>query len=108
MAWVRFPDGSRRKVERVNKADAQRDLDELIALRAQSLDPGPRRDKLASFDEVLDAWFEADCANVAPNAKSRHARVKSPNTVTNARDLLGSHVRPAVGKLWVDRTGTER
>ncbi len=41
MAWVRFPDGSRRKVERVTKADAQRDLDELVALRAQSLDPAP-------------------------------------------------------------------
>src|SRR5437660_1054529 len=33
MAWVRFPDGSRRKVERVEKADAQRDLDELLALQ---------------------------------------------------------------------------
>jgi len=32
MAWVRFPDGSRRKVERVNKADAQRDLDALVGL----------------------------------------------------------------------------
>ena len=30
MAWVRFPDGSRRKVERISKADAQRDLDELL------------------------------------------------------------------------------
>jgi hypothetical protein len=29
MAWVRFPDGSRRKVERVTKADAQHDVDEL-------------------------------------------------------------------------------
>jgi hypothetical protein len=43
MAWVRFPDGSRRKIERVNKADAQRDLDELLALRAQSAEPGPSR-----------------------------------------------------------------
>ena len=39
MAWVRFPDGSRRKVERVDKAAAQRDLDELLALRAQALEP---------------------------------------------------------------------
>ena len=59
MAWVRFPDGSRRKVERVEKADAQRDLDELVALRAQSLDPGPRRERLVSFAEVIEAWFEA-------------------------------------------------
>ena len=29
MAWVRFPDGSRRKVERIDKADAERDLAEL-------------------------------------------------------------------------------
>ena len=43
MAWVRFPDGSRRKVERVDKADAQRDLDRLLEQRAQSLDAGPRR-----------------------------------------------------------------
>ena len=31
MAWVRFPDGSRRKVERVEKRYAQADLDELLA-----------------------------------------------------------------------------
>ena len=108
MAWVRFPDGSRRKVERVTKADAQRDLDELLALRAQDLGPGPRRAKLASFSEVIDAWFEAGCPNVAPSAKSRHARVKSPNTILNARQLLGTSVRPVVGRLWVDRTSTER
>jgi integrase len=108
MAWVRFPDGSRRKVERVTKADAQRDLDELLALRAQDLDPGPRRAKLASFDEVIDAWFEAGCPNVAPTPKSRHARIKSPNTILNARQLLGTSVRPVVGRLWVDRTSTER
>ncbi len=84
MAWVRFPDGSRRKVERVDKADAQHDLDELVALRAQSVDPGPRREKLASFAEVMEAWFAEGCPNVAPTAKSRRARVKSPNTVANA------------------------
>ncbi len=108
MAWVRFPDGSRRKVERVTKADAQRDLDELLALRAQSLDPGPRREKLASFAEVIEAWFDAGCPNSAPTAKSRHARVKSPNTIANARQLLGTSVLPAIGQLRVDRTSTER
>jgi len=108
MAWVRFPDGSRRKVERVDKADAQRDLDELLALRAQSLDPGPRRTRLASFNEVIDAWFEMGCPNVVPTSHSRHARVKSPNTVANARQLLGTSVRPVIGPLWVDRTSTER
>ena len=108
MAWVRFPDGSRRKVERVDKAAAQRDLDELIALRAQSLDPAPRRERLASFAEVIEAWFEAGCPNVSPTSKSRHARVKSPNTIANARQLLGASVLPVIGKLRVDRTTTER
>lgn len=108
MAWVRFPDGSRRKVERVEKKDAQRDLDELLALRAQSLSPGPRRERLTSFNELLDSWFAAGCPNVAPSSKSRHATVKAPNTVTNARDLLDNHVRPAIGNLRVDRTGVER
>jgi hypothetical protein len=31
MAWVRFPDGSRRKVERYERADAEADLQELLA-----------------------------------------------------------------------------
>ena len=45
MAWVRFPDGSRRKVERVDKADAQRDLDELLTLRsAGASSPAPRHE----------------------------------------------------------------
>ena len=55
MAWVRFPDGSRRKVERIDKVAAQRDLEELLALRAQGLDAGPRRERLASFNDVIDA-----------------------------------------------------
>jgi integrase len=108
MAWVRFPDGSRRKVERVEKAAAQRDLDELVALRAQSIEPSPRHEKLATFAEVIEGWFAAGCPNVAPTAKSRHARVKSPNTIANARQLLGTSVLPIIGKLAVDRTSTER
>ena len=108
MAWVRFPDGTRRKVERREKADAQRDLDELLALRAQDLAPEPKRVKHATFAEVIAAWFEAGCPNVAPTSKSRHARVKSPNTIANARQLLGTSVLPVIGKLWVDRTTTER
>ncbi|MGH2668364.1 MAG: hypothetical protein ACRDH5_04460 [bacterium] len=42
MAWVRFPDGSRRKVERVDKRAAQKDLDELDALIEElaAEDPG--------------------------------------------------------------------
>lgn len=57
---------------------------------------------------MIDAWFEAGCPNVAPSVKSRHARLKSPNTVLNAQQLLGSSVRPVIGALWVDRTSTER
>lgn len=108
MAWVRFPDGTRRKVERVDKSEAQEDLAELLALRAQSLDPGPRRARQASFKEVIDRWYEAGCPNVAPTAKSRHARIKSPKTIANAHQLLGTSVIPVIGKLWVDRTSTER
>jgi integrase len=108
MAWVRFPDGSRRKIERVNKADAQADLDELLALRAQSLDPGPRRSRQATFNDVIDAWFADGCPNSSATKRSRHARTKSPNTLANARHLLDTSVRPVVGKLWVDRTSTER
>ncbi len=108
MAWVRFPDGSRRKVERTEKAEAQRDLDELLALRAQQLEPGPRRQRQVTFNEVIDAWFAAGCPNVSPSRTSRHARVKAPATLANAEQLLGANVRPSVGPLWVDRTSTER
>lgn len=108
MAWVRFPDGSRRKVERVDKTDAQRDLDKLVEQRALSQDTGPRRDRMASFSDVIEAWFDAGCPNVSPTRKSRHAREKSPNTIANAHQLLGASVIPVIGKLRVDRTSTER
>lgn len=108
MAWVRFPDGTRRKIERVDKRDAQRDLDELLTLRAQGQDAGPRRQRLATFDQVIDAWMEAGCPSAAPTSRSRHARVKSPNTIANARQLLGTSVRPEIGHQWVDRTTTAR
>ncbi|MDQ1501190.1 MAG: hypothetical protein QOI86_4530 [Actinomycetota bacterium] len=61
MAWVSFPDGARRKVERVEKAAAQRDLDELLSLRAQALEPPARRQQAASFAQVIDAWLDAGC-----------------------------------------------
>ena len=108
MSWVRFPDGSRRKVERVSRADAERDLDDLLALRAEALAPGPRRQRGATFAEVLDAWFEAGCPNAVPSSRSRHVRVKSANTVATAGILLATHVRPKLGRLAVDRTTTER
>ena len=108
MAWVRFPDGSRRKVERVDKAQAERDLNELLALRADEASPAPRRLRLATFDDVIDDWFAADCPKAAVSKNSRRARTKSANTIATARYLLDGHVRPVIGGLRVDRTRTER
>src|SRR3546814_883380 len=108
MAWGRFPDGSRRKVERADKIDAQSALDALVELRMQSLDPGRRRDRSLTFNEIIDAWFEAGCPNVSPTKTSRHARVKSAATVANAHQLLRSNIRPAIGALWAERTSTQR
>jgi integrase len=62
----------------------------------------------ATFGEVIEAWFEAGCPNVAPTRRSRHARVKSAKTIDNARQLVDAHVLPAVGQLRVDRTTTRR
>jgi hypothetical protein len=107
-AWVRFPDGSRRKVERVAKADAERDLRNLLAQRATVGEPEPRHQRLATFSDMIDAWLEAGCPNSGATSRSRHAKTKSPNTIANARGLLGKHVRPNLGNLRVDRTTTER
>lgn len=108
MAWVRFPDGSRRKVERADKADAKAALDDLLSRRALEEASEPVRERLVSFAEVIEAWFTAGCPNVAPTRTSRHARVKSPNTIANARQLLGASVLPIVGDIRVDRTTTAR
>ena len=75
MAWVRFPDGTRKKVERVEKADAQRDLDELVSLRALGAAPSAKNVRQATFDEIIDEWFAAGCLNVLATKASRHARV---------------------------------
>jgi len=108
MAWVRFPDGSRRKVERTDKTAAQIDLDALLTLRAHEIDPEPPRKRMATFAEIIEAWFADGCPNVAPSPTSRHARVKSPNTIANAHQLLCTSVIPAIGSLKVDRTTTQR
>jgi integrase len=107
MAWVRFPDGTRRKVERVAKSDALADLDQLLATRDEGLEAAPSRARTVTFDEVFDAWFEAGCPNVSPTRKSRHARDKSPNTIASARQVLGTNVRPVIGGRRVDRTSVE-
>ena len=43
-----------------------------------------------------------------PSARTRHIRIKSPKTISNARQLLGTSVRPVIGHVWVDRTSTAR
>jgi len=108
MAWVRFPDGSRRKVERVLKADAQADLTALLERRAEEESPEPPRTRQATFADVIDAWFAEGCPNVSPSRHSRHRRSKAANTIDNARQLLGASVLPAIGALRVDRTSTQR
>ena len=109
MAWVRFPDGSRRKVERTDRADAERDLQELLGRRSQgeATAPGSRL-RLATFDEVLDAWVAAGCPKAAVSRDSRRARAKSANTIATIGYLFDGHVRPAIGGLRVNRTSTER
>ena len=57
---------------------------------------------------MIEAWFADGCPNVSPTRTSRHARVKSPNTIANARQLLGTSVIPVIGSLKVDRTTTRR
>jgi hypothetical protein len=54
---LRFADGSRRKVER-DKPDAKADLTDLLAERAGAAASVPRRERLASFDDVIDTWVE--------------------------------------------------
>lgn len=109
MAWVRFPDGSRRKVERVDKPDADDDdLKNLLAERAAAESPAPRRERLASFGDVLDAWVVAGAPRPPTSERSRHAKKKSEKTIITIGYLLDGHVRPKIGKLKVDRTGVAR
>ncbi|MGI8775818.1 MAG: hypothetical protein ACR2LJ_00160 [Acidimicrobiales bacterium] len=70
---MRFPDGSRRKVERVEKSDTQADLDRLLDLRARSLDPGPSRSRMLSFNDVDDLVKVADPAGHVDIPERRRA-----------------------------------
>lgn len=108
MAWVRFPDGSRRKVSRVDRAEAEAMLNELLALRASGSDPTPRRERLATFGEIVDDWLAAGCPTSSAGTRTRHAKEKSQNTIDNAKFLLGTHIKPHLGTLWIDRTRTKR
>jgi hypothetical protein len=90
MAWVQFPDCSRRKIERIDRAEAERDLAELFGRGGRRRH---RRLRLATFDEVMDDWVAADCpkATVSRNSRRRgrsrrvrhlgRSRPRSPTTV---------------------------
>jgi hypothetical protein len=79
MAWVRFPDGTRRNVERVDKTNAERDLNERLARRAEEASPDPRRLRLATFNEAIDDWF-ADGSPKAAVSKNSRGQARNPRT----------------------------
>jgi len=74
MAWVLFPDGSRRKVERVSKADAQHDLNELLALRASAESPAapPKARHLRRRHRRVDGRGLPDCGAEQPGSPRAH------------------------------------
>ena len=82
---------TRRKVERVDKAEAQGDLEGLLAARAGGRDPEQTRLRQATSDELIDEWLAARCPNVIPTKGSRHVKEKAPNTVSNAKPGRTSH-----------------
>jgi len=108
MAWVTFPDGSRQKVERVDKSDADTDLNNLLAERARAAGARPRRERLATFDEVIDAWMAAGAPRPPTGKRNRHAKKKVENTLIKIGYLLDGHVRPHIGKIKVERTSLQR
>jgi hypothetical protein len=59
---------------RVDKASAERDLNEWLALRAEEQSPNPRRQRLATCDEVRSAsirWLWRRCGgNALDNARA--------------------------------------
>lgn len=110
MAFVRMPDGTRRKVERIDEDDAKRDLAEILAIRDGARPDSPRRQKKVTFAEVLEAWFKAGAPNVPSAEKNRlrHAKVKADTTLDRIRGSIDNHLVPNIGALWVDATGTAR
>ena len=89
MAWVTFPDGSRRKVGRVERADAGTDLSSLLAQRATAEAAAARRERLASFDDVIDTWIAAGAAaadwQAEPPRQEESPRTPSPSRLTPGR-----------------------
>lgn len=105
MASVRFPDGSRKFVVRVNRRDAERDLAALLNRRAEVGSPDPLRRNRATFNEVIDEWIAAGAPAMGP--KVRHIKPKGSKTIRQVNTAMNTHVRPAVGPLVVDRTSTD-
>ena len=79
-AWVRFPDGTRKKVERVDHADAQRDLDELLSARALGSTPETKNVRQATFDEIIDGGSRRD---VRMSRRPRHRATPGSNRRTH-------------------------
>jgi integrase len=105
MAFVRFPDGSRKSVERINKADAEADLVALLNRRADVGAPESLRHSRATFNEVIDEWIAAGAPALGP--KVRHIKAKGHKSIKQVHSAMDTHVRPAVGRLVVDRTSTD-
>lgn len=103
MAFVRFPDGSRCKIERVDRAMAESELSAALVRRSE-VGTVDVRSKVVTFAVVAEAWLEAGAPALGP--KVRHVRPKGPKTVKQARIAMTTHVLPAIGQLHVDRTST--
>jgi len=105
MASVRFPDGSRKFVERIERKDAERDLAAMLQCRAEGGEPDALRGNRATFNDVFDEWIAAGAPALGP--KVRHIKPKGAKTIKQVQSAMDFHLRPAVGRLIVDRTSTE-
>lgn len=106
MAWVRYPDGSRRKIERIREADARRDLRVLLDERHAGITA--RTEGSVTFAALIDAWIDAGCPNVVPVRSARHVVDRSAKTKALAGQLLRANVVASVGDRCVDKTTTVR
>ena len=75
MAWVRFPDGSRRKIERTEKATAERDLDEPVSVHIHQQLPQPGGGGRLAVDMTsprrLEKVYEAMVRGGVPDVDAR-------------------------------------
>lgn len=109
MSWVRMPDGSRRKVERIDKAKAVDDLNELLAIRDGAMPDRARRTRQMTFSDVLSRWIADGCPAIAgPSTRIRHRQPKAETTLDKIEGIVAKWLEPDLGNLRVDRTSTER